>query len=299
MLNKSRTRIVAAAIGFLVSSWAISVCVSQDKAFNALAGEWLYVQDITPEKPIEQHGPPMSVRFTLRVEQDGVFWERPKGDERMPLDGSSYDRDNQNGSITRFSGEWKNGIQNYTLETIRGSDQQVVLKIVRLFEVTPKGLKISRILNDGNPSIALYRHPEEIDMPTPAKAKITDLAWLQGVWSGMSGTRSTEERWTPPQGGAMLGVSRTIRGEKMVAFEYLRIVEREGGLVYVAQPGGKTATEFVLTESTKNKAVFKNPRHDYPQRIVYELDKDGKLTANIGFAIGGQGRTFEFQRPAK
>ena len=67
------------------------------------------------------------------------------------------------------------------------------------------------------------------------------MAWLADDWGGTKRTSSTEERWSPPKGGAMLGVSRTVRGEKMVAFEYLRIVERDGGLVYVAQPGGKSA----------------------------------------------------------
>ena len=94
----------------------------------------------------------------------------------------------------------------------------------------------------------------------------------------------------------MLGVSRTVNKKgKTVAFEYLRIVERDGGLVYVAQPGGRSATEFVLTELKDQHAVFVNPRHDYPQRIVYELSKEGTLTASIGFAKGRlQG--FEFKR---
>ena len=54
---------------------------------------------------------------------------------------------------------------------------------------------------------------------------------------------------------------------------YLRIVERDGGLVYIAQPGGNPPTEFVLTELDKKRAVFVNPRHDFPQRIIYEPPK--------------------------
>ena len=92
----------------------------------------------------------------------------------------------------------------------------------------------------------------------------------------------------------MLGLSRTVARTKMVAFEYLRIVERDGGLVYIAQPGGKSATEFVLTELDGNRAVFLNPRHDFPQRIEYTRSDDGSLTAAIGFANGGQPRRFEF-----
>lgn len=84
----------------------------------------------------------------------------------------------------------------------------------------------------------------------------------------------------------------------MVAFEYLRIVERDGGLVYVAQPGGRAPTEFALTKLDEKRAVFVNPRHDYPQRIVYELSKEGVVTASIGFAKGRL-QSYEFTREGK
>jgi hypothetical protein len=82
----------------------------------------------------------------------------------------------------------------------------------------------------------------------------------------------------------------------MGAFEYLRIVERDGGLVYIAQPGGASPTEFVLTELSPTRAVFDNPRHDYPKRIVYEQTPEGGLNATIGFTKGGSPRRFEFKR---
>ena len=123
-----------------------------------------------------------------------------------------------------------------------------------------------------------------------------DIQWLAGAWVGSRGSSSIEERWSPPLGGAMLGISRTVKGEKMTGFEYLRIVQRESGLVYVAQPGGKSPTEFVLTEIADGRAVFVNPRHDYPQRIIYELSGDGVMTASIGFAKGGRPRGFEYSR---
>jgi hypothetical protein len=95
----------------------------------------------------------------------------------------------------------------------------------------------------------------------------------------------------------MLGASRTVNTrDQMSAFEYLRIVERDGGLVYIAQPGGATPTEFVLSEVSATRAVFDNPRHDYPKRIVYELSADGRLSATIGFMKGGSPRRFDFTR---
>jgi hypothetical protein len=95
-------------------------------------------------------------------------------------------------------------------------------------------------------------------------------------------------------------VARTVNtSDKMVAFEYLRIVERDGGLVYIAQPAGKTVTEFVLTEFTAMRAVFDNPRHDYPKRIVYELSAEGGLSATTGYMKGGTPRRIEFRRETK
>src|SRR5262245_13133706 len=86
--------------------------------------------------------------------------------------------------------------------------------------------------------------------PQPARATISAVAWLGHSWLGDAKPDLLEERWTAPAGGAMLAVSRTVKGDRMVAFEYLRIVERDGGLVYVAQPGGRPPTEFVLTAIT-------------------------------------------------
>jgi hypothetical protein len=150
----------------------------------------------------------------------------------------------------------------------------------------------------GFQSVALYRHPLDIELPKPAKAAMGDLAWLAGVWvgtKGTAGTTSIEERWSPPLGGAMLGVSRTVSRGKMVAFEFLRVVERDSGLFYIAQPGGRPPTEFVLTQLSGTHAVFENPRHDSPQRIVYELSAEGQLSASIGYAKGGRPQRFEYQ----
>ena len=98
-----------------------------------------------------------------------------------------------------------------------------------------------------------------------ARATLTQLAWLAGTWAGGGGPVTFEERWTPAAGGAMLAVSRTLKGDRMVAFEFLRIVERDGGLVYIAQPNGRPPTEFTLTAITADSATFENPMHDFPE----------------------------------
>lgn len=266
----------------------------------SLAGEWIYVEDRTEGRPVEQHQPSMASKFGLRVEADAVTLVRRNEEVRMALDGSPTEL-TRDGRISRYRGRWQDGAFTYEIEMLPAADQPPT-GLLR-FELTPtaEGVLARVEVNPptGMKSLALYRQAKDIAMPTPKPAKIDELQWLAGAWvgtRGSAGTTTIEERWSPPRGGAMLAVSRTVARERMSAFEFLRIVERDGGLVYFAQPGGRTATEFVLTELDGQRAVFENPRHDSPQRIVYELSSDGKLSASIGFAKGGKPQRFEFGR---
>jgi hypothetical protein len=105
------------------------------------------------------------------------------------------------------------------------------------------------------------------------------LAWLTGHWSNGEGDNLVEELWMEPRGGAMLGMHRDFRGGKFVFFEFLRIVEDSAGVAYVAQPRGHAPTRFGLIERGERKVVFENPAHDYPQRILYWIDEQGRLHA--------------------
>lgn len=130
------------------------------------------------------------------------------------------------------------------------------------------------------------------------KATIADLAWISGAWALETPRSRTEETWSPAASNAILGMSRTLRGNRMVAFEFLRIVEREDGIYYLAQPGGRPATDFKLTSFDGSTAIFENPQHDFPKRILYRKNPDGSLTARIdgGDGVAPGAREFHFQR---
>lgn len=296
------------ALAFLTLSPVLSAqgTTPQAPALSALDGEWLFVEDRTPDRPLERLGAPMST-FTFRAEADAMILVRGHGsghkDVRVALDGSLTEVTNKE-TTARYRGSWKDGTFEYQVDFIRAKGQEPEGLIRRTFRSTQEGLLVNAWYRDmtAPPSIALFRHVEDIPMPTPAKAAIGDLAWLAGAWVGTrgeGGAISIEERWSPPLGGSMLATSRTVAKDRLRAFEYLRIVERDGGLVYVAQPGGAAPTEFVLSELGKQRAVFDNPRHDYPNRIVYELGEDGVLRATIGQIKGGTPRQFEWKREGK
>lgn len=126
---------------------------------------------------------------------------------------------------------------------------------------------------------------------------VKSVAWIAGHWTGTMGKAQIEENWIAPAGGAMLGVSRTCVGERMVAFEFLRIETRKDGVFYVAQPGGRPATAFRLTKAEDGLAVFENPEHDHPKIIVYKRDGTA-LVATIEGDEGGRHKkqSFRFER---
>jgi hypothetical protein len=151
-------------------------------------------------------------------------------------------------------------------------------------------------------SSSLYKRDSTaaVKIETPAsgaKATLAQVAWISGVWAASNATTRLEERWTPGEGGSMIGVSRTMRDSLQTAFEFLCIVERDGSLVYQAMPNGRSpATDFTLTTIDENNAIFENPTHDFPKVIRYTRTGEGTLEAVISGAAGTKPVTFRFKR---
>ena len=104
------------------------------------------------------------------------------------------------------------------------------------------------------------------------KADIASLSWLSGAWGGDDAGMFNEETWLPPKAGSMLAVHRDVKGGKTVGFEFLRIEEQGGSLVYIASPEGKPPTPFKLVESGAQRAVFENETLEFPRRVLYFRD---------------------------
>jgi hypothetical protein len=122
----------------------------------------------------------------------------------------------------------------------------------------------------------------------PIRPEIGALGWLAGHWRAAVEDAVIEEGWLGPAGGTMLGVNRTLADDRTVGFEFLRLEERDGGIVLFASPGGRfPATEFTMIEQEGQRAVFANPDHDFPQRITYRREGD-RLHAEIEGAEAGE-----------
>jgi hypothetical protein len=128
-------------------------------------------------------------------------------------------------------------------------------------------------------------------------ASTADLpAFLTGCWEHRDGDRWTQECWTDPRAGQMMGSGRSGEGDKLRNWEWMRIVRgNDGAIVFLGSPGGAAPTPFRALEVTTTAAEFTNPAHDYPQRIRYEL-KDGQLEAEVSLIDGSKAERWRYRR---
>lgn len=110
---------------------------------------------------------------------------------------------------------------------------------------------------------------------------------MSGSWSATVKGVEMEEHWTTAKGGVMVSMHRDVKPNGNASVEFARIQQQGDDLVFLAQPGGKTPTPFRMTEAGEQRIVFENREHDYPQRIVYWLSKEGALCAATELANGG------------
>jgi hypothetical protein len=62
-------------------------------------------------------------------------------------------------------------------------------------------------------------------------ATIADMAWLAGHWTGPALGGTSDEIWSPPAHGTMMGMYRLLRDGKPVFYELLTLIEEGGTLM--------------------------------------------------------------------
>ena len=129
-----------------------------------------------------------------------------------------------------------------------------------------------------------------------AKPTLQDLAWLAGHWRIEQADRLVDEQWMAPQAGLMMGMARNVQAGKVREYEFTLLrQEPNGDIFYVASPSKQSEARFKLTSLRKGEAVFENPEHDFPKKIIYAQQADGSLLAAIeGPGRDGQPRRVEY-----
>ena len=125
-------------------------------------------------------------------------------------------------------------------------------------------------------------------------------SWMAGCWERTSGEKWTEECWTAPRAGIMLGSGRSGSGEKLGEWEVMQIERIDTDDPAIAQmtfygaPRGQNRTPFAWIAGEGQGVTFINESHDYPQRIRYW--REGKeLVAEIAMKDGSKAVSWRYK----
>ena len=133
-------------------------------------------------------------------------------------------------------------------------------------------------------------------IPASAQAPVELPGWMAGCWEARDGDRWTEECWTIPRGGQMIGSGRTGSGDTVRNFEHMRIERGErGALAFLASPGGRGWTAFNSGVDPGAGVTFVNAENDYPQRVRYWREGE-LLKAETSLADGSNAASWTFRR---
>lgn len=125
--------------------------------------------------------------------------------------------------------------------------------------------------------------------------------WMAGCWERRSGEKWTEECWTSPRAGIMLGSGRSGTGDRLGDWEVMQIERVDTDdpaiprMTFYGAPSGQNRTPFAWVAGNGKGVTFVNESHDYPQRIRYW--RDGKeLIAEIALKDGSKAVSWRYRR---
>jgi uncharacterized protein DUF6265 len=119
-------------------------------------------------------------------------------------------------------------------------------------------------------------------VPTAATPPLSAISFMTGCWTGASSNGATiEEHYSEAADNLLIGMTRYVRGGRVVDFEFTTIERSDSSFVMTPRPKGVKSDSFPLKEVTDGKAVWENLKHDFPQRIIYRRGADGSLIARI------------------
>jgi hypothetical protein len=100
------------------------------------------------------------------------------------------------------------------------------------------------------------------------------VEWVLGEWVASPGAVVIREHWHRVSDETFEGesITRSLTDDEVVNYETLRLVAMSNAVFYIAKvTHNDLPVPFRLMQCSKDLAVFENPGHDAPQRLIYRL----------------------------
>ena len=125
-------------------------------------------------------------------------------------------------------------------------------------------------------------------------SRLDDLGWLQGLWTATVGDARLEQYYSPPLGGAIIGVSRSVTPGQQPSIALALLSATSAGVelrlrhfdARLKPVEGAEPLLLRLTQSDKARlAVFTSTAGE-PRRVALERGADERLTSRIDLGDG-------------
>ena len=115
--------------------------------------------------------------------------------------------------------------------------------------------------------------------------KLEKMNWLLGNWENEMPEGVLTETWTKENDSTFSGTTYFIINKKdTVHSETIILKQQNDELIYRPTVKGQNNDEpvdFKLSSESENSFSFENPKHDYPQKIVYKKVNETNMVASI------------------
>lgn len=116
-------------------------------------------------------------------------------------------------------------------------------------------------------------------------AQLDKMNWIIGNWENNLPEGKLTETWTKANDSTFHAVTLFVKEKDTLHHETVVLTQKGEALFYIPTVKGQNneqPVEFKWTESkTENEFSFENPKHDYPQKIVYKKVNNNQLVATI------------------
>ena len=114
--------------------------------------------------------------------------------------------------------------------------------------------------------------------------------WLIGTWETKTDGGDLIEIWSKTNDSTYTGGSYFIKSKDTLHHESIVMSQKGEEVFYVPTVKGQNNDQpvsFKMTKQTADEMVFENPKHDYPQKIIYkQIAKDSMVATISGIQQG-------------
>ncbi|MDV6170381.1 DUF6265 family protein [Flavobacterium sp. DG1-102-2] len=132
---------------------------------------------------------------------------------------------------------------------------------------------------------------------TKSFTQIKKAEWFIGNWQNTTDEPNFGETWKQANDSVLKSKAYFVKNGQISYYEFVTLVESAGKLNYIVTVPNQNegeAVSFEMTSANENQLVFENPKHDFPNKIIYNKVGNDSLVAEISGMQDGKPTTQKF-----